>query len=269
MATHHVPWNIRDEYYDKPLFGMEARIRHRLLLVRHGESDANHHLTTTGGDIDAVTFGEPQLTNVGHQQAQCVAHRFAHWPAGAITRVECSPMSRALQTAMPFLNQLDKSVPVWVDTNLMEIWRARPGRLPYFWQLDPTTIKNLIQKQDRVVHFVDARGHEALDDKFAHKRRPESVKDAKQRIARLVRRWKSLGSVDQREQTIVFAHSLLISGILDHFTCGHATSGASFNLANGSVTCLDIDEMDEIRVHFVNCTAHIDAVLRTGHHTPI
>lgn len=264
------PWNINDPYYDAPVAGLGARIKHRILLVRHGETDANRQLTSTNSDIDAATFGEPRLTDVGRRQAECIAARFSRWPSDAFTHIECSPMSRALETAVPFLRRIHRSVPVRVDTDLMELWHVRPGRVPYPWQAEPEMVDLLREVNFVDLTFVDSRKIVDMDNAATlfHHRHPESPEDAKARVAGLITRWRGRGTGDRRHQTIVFAHSLLIDALLNQLVAG-SSAGACFHLANGSITCLDIDENDVVRVHLVNCTSHLTPALRTGHHTPL
>jgi len=68
-----------------------------MFLLRHGQSYFNLHFTETRRDPG---IEDPELTPLGHQQAQAAAQQLA---AHSITRVIVSPYKRALQTVSPVL----------------------------------------------------------------------------------------------------------------------------------------------------------------------
>lgn len=70
-----------------------------MFLLRHGQSYFNLHFTTTRRDPG---IEDPELTALGHEQAQLAANELADTP---LTRIIISPYTRALQTAAPFLNR--------------------------------------------------------------------------------------------------------------------------------------------------------------------
>jgi broad specificity phosphatase PhoE len=71
--------------------------------------------------------------------------------------------------------------------------------------------------------------------------------------------WKTIGTVENRKQTLVFSHSQLISELL--------SSDKSFHLANGSISIIDIDESNRLQVQVANYTKHLQRP--TGMHTCI
>lgn len=73
----------------------------RLLLVRHGQTDAN-----VRGALDSRPPGEP-LNERGHRQAAALARRLADDP---VTAVYASRATRAQQTAAPLATVLDLEV---------------------------------------------------------------------------------------------------------------------------------------------------------------
>jgi broad specificity phosphatase PhoE len=68
-----------------------------MFLLRHGQSLFNLHFTETRRDPG---IEDPELTPLGHQQAQAAAETLA---SETITRIIVSPYTRALQTAEPVL----------------------------------------------------------------------------------------------------------------------------------------------------------------------
>jgi broad specificity phosphatase PhoE len=68
-----------------------------MYLLRHGQSLFNLHFTETRRDPG---IEDPELTELGHEQAARAARMLAEVP---ITRIIISPYTRALQTAAPIL----------------------------------------------------------------------------------------------------------------------------------------------------------------------
>jgi len=57
MAT--LPTNIRDPYWDAPRHGMNKRwVKHRVVLVRHGESKQNREFVATGVGESSTSDGD-------------------------------------------------------------------------------------------------------------------------------------------------------------------------------------------------------------------
>jgi broad specificity phosphatase PhoE len=89
-----------------------TEIRTRLLLVRHGETSWNAKGLWQG-------HGDPELTAVGHAQADRLA-RTLHEEAGpSWTKVIASDLARAQQTAVAVAGLL--SIPVEIDQRLREL----------------------------------------------------------------------------------------------------------------------------------------------------
>lgn len=97
--------------------------RMRLFIIRHGESQNNRlDASLEFGDYVQQRFHDPALTELGQLQAEAVARHLAEatvaehhfWnrekkrgPGYGITRIYCSPMLRAMQTALPIARALD------------------------------------------------------------------------------------------------------------------------------------------------------------------
>ena len=83
-----------------------------MILLRHGQSEFNLHFTRTRRDPGII---DPALTPLGHEQAEAAAQALA---SERITRIICSPYTRALQTAEPVARRL--GVPVFINPIVRE-----------------------------------------------------------------------------------------------------------------------------------------------------
>lgn len=89
--------DIRHPSWDAGRPGMQGRrVCHRVVLVRHGETDCNRKLVTEGRTLEVP----PMLTERGRAQAEEVAARLT--ALGVVpTSIEASSLQRALDTAAP------------------------------------------------------------------------------------------------------------------------------------------------------------------------
>ncbi|MGH3667803.1 MAG: histidine phosphatase family protein, partial [Acidimicrobiia bacterium] len=102
-----------------------------LILVRHGQPDWTPGL---------IARNDPDLTDVGHEQAKRVAHRL-----GAVEPFDelwASPMNRAMQTAAPVASEVDIEPEVYP-------W-LREIQNPPSWEGSPA---EEIEKALREAHF--------------------------------------------------------------------------------------------------------------------
>ena len=77
-----------------------------MILLRHGQSEFNLHLSLTGKDPG---IPDAPLTTLGLAQAEAAAEALA---GERIGRILCSPYTRALQTAAPVARRLGLPVTV-------------------------------------------------------------------------------------------------------------------------------------------------------------
>jgi len=101
-----------------------------------------------------------------------------------------------------------------------------------------------------------------LADEKTWIRPQETVAEFRARVEALKDRWRRTGSPKCRCQTLVYAHSLLISQIVG----GDVEAGPFFHLANGSITVVDFTDDGAMHIHAVNKTDHLERP--SGHHTP-
>ena len=83
-----------------------------MILLRHGQSEFNLAFSRTHRDPG---IKDPKLTELGHDQARTALESLRH---ERITRIVCSPYTRALQTAGPIAEAL--SLPVFVNPIVRE-----------------------------------------------------------------------------------------------------------------------------------------------------
>ena len=267
-SSSKIPFNIQDPYWLNTHPGMPCRIKHRLILVRHGESESNVELTTTGQTSEFSV--DPSLTALGEEQAQDVAgflelkgirHADRH-----VDRVQISPLWRAIQTALPTLKNSPycddrKYLGQHVDINyeLREkyykeaYWIKSPEynyAFPWHRRINLHKVRWRDQESDMV---------EPLERYWL--RQPETAVEFSERVASVMEEWKKEGTVEDRKQTIVFTHSQFISQLLA------GDSKMSFHLANGSISIIDIDEENNLHVQVANYTKHLRTP--TGMHTCI
>ena len=121
------------------------KIRLRLILVRHGESQNNiyHEISLQAFEDNRVP--DPSITDRGKRQAQCVADYFQSGSNSILSDIDTiyvSPMRRTLETALPLVTALSgtastkhQSIPpktrVWTEiyeiTGVHERGVGRPG----------------------------------------------------------------------------------------------------------------------------------------------
>lgn len=248
-----VPFHIGHPAWSTPRHGMCAQVKHRIELVRHGETECNVGLTT-GGKVHPTP--DPVLTARGRQQADDVG-RFYRGMLGLSLASECepciwfevSPLQRALDTAAPTLAAYERYPgSITVDINLRERWRHEGAWVPN--------------------HDVDEYGEHFLTGTRWWCPQ-ESFGEFRRRVHSKVEEWMGQGSAVDRRHTIVFGHSLFINTVLTH----HMSSPASddeelpvfFHLPNGSITVIDIDTDNKMHVHCVGYTQHLTQA--TGQHT--
>lgn len=77
-----------------------------IIFVRHGESDANAFIHKNPNDPDLETkinsIVDPQLTEIGKKQAQCVGAFLSERMKGQHVHLITSQYSRTIQTSEPF-----------------------------------------------------------------------------------------------------------------------------------------------------------------------
>lgn len=234
QRAHDPVFDVRDASWSVGRPGMLGqRVTHRLVLVRHGESETNAALTSKG---EAEIRANPPLTLAGQRQARDVAAYLRQF-GNPYTAIELSPLTRAHQTAWPTL--------CWAGlrTALMR------AELAERWSHDTTTLSTpSLPTEDPALTAPTWVRKSETGDQF------------RARVDRLVERLRRTGTVDDRAHTLMFTHSLLIDRLLN---AGNPSTYT--HLSNGSITVVDLTDGGGMHVHLVNHTAHLSEP--TGHHT--
>ncbi len=247
---------------------MPCRIKHRLILVRHGESESNIELTSTGQTTEHSI--DTPLTALGMEQAEDVADflelKGIKYDDGHVDRVQISPLLRAIQTALPTLKKspycgvkysgqhMDINYDLREKYSKEAYWITTPSLRHLFLchgQL------NMHKINWRVADYKPGDGFKG----YTWLRQPETSLEFCERVASVMEEWKKEGTVEERKQTIVFTHSQFISQLLA------GDSKMSFHLVNGSISIIDIDEENNLHVQVANYTKHLRTP--TGMHTCI
>ncbi len=284
------PFNIKDPYWNNTHPGMPYPIVERLILIRHGESESNIELTTTGQTTEHAI--DHKLTEVGKQQAQDIANflkeKGIDYDDCNIDRIHISPLWRAIETALPTLKQepysdiiyphegsstefhdKKKLFVVEINYELREKYskEAYLVNMPYqklYWEFQLYEMINFDKEHNCITkeHTYEdyAKGIKPTEPTWL--RQPETDTEFKGRMKRLMDSYKNQGTtVKDRKQTIIFTHSQVISQLLA------GDSDHSFHLANGSISIIDIDEKRNLHVQVANYTKHL--CTPTGMHTCI
>lgn len=230
-----------DEYDKKGRAGMACHTPvHRLVFVRHGETHANNKLMQNK-NIDHLTLNTP-LTEIGIEQANEIGQFFESIKFKA-DNIFCSKLSRAYKTALPTIMYTSENFPM-SKIELDICWTEYNG------------------KNNELIKGIDE-----IDDWLYKK---ETKEEFVNRVFKSFKMLQNIGSVEQPVQSIIFTHSQFIATILSKCLT-NANSPLTeytgqFQLSNGSITCIDIDETGNPHVQTVNYTRHLNTP--TGQHTP-
>jgi broad specificity phosphatase PhoE len=237
--TNSMPIDINSECYVEGRKGMmNKRIVHRIIFVRHGESESNVKLMNNESIKNKSR--DTDLTSNGIQQAQDVRIYFKklnYIP----NEIIYSPLSRAYDTAFPTI----------LENEYVTI----------------TKKINLSEYNKKCEEIITAKDN---GEQWTYKK--DTVDSFEERVQNEFNLIKNKGSVEKRMQTVVFTHSQVIATILNKCINGNINDNSdnilknNFHLSNGSITCIDIDEDGYCNVQAVNYTKHLS--IKTGHHSP-
>jgi len=228
----------------------------QLYLIRHGQSENN----ALGGENPRTA--DPGLTQVGRVQAGRVASHLSHDADRTdvrdgvvgeggyrIGQLYCSPMLRALQTALPIGEALGLSPQVWVDTHEAGgVWLDRQdGR-------------------GRVGHGGLTRTE--MKTQFPGFGIPDGVTDAgwwngsfeprEKLVARAARVAREVRDVMPRatERMAMVSHGTFLNLLVQQLVFGRHVPGCRFSSHNTSIGRLDFDG-DRLMVRYLNRLDHL------------
>jgi len=235
-----VPVNLSDQsFYGENMKGLGGQqIKHRFVIVRHGESEHNVNLENGSQDHQV----DSPLTCVGHEQAKALAHYFER--IGFIPDNICvSPMLRTRQTAAPVLKLYKEKIDlgeigVVVSPKYMEINTWQECKVGGAGSADFTSYKETFTGFTKRVREL-----------------MEHMSD-----------WSK--NLEKPTQTLIFSHSMVISELLNHIVnkerqdiSDNKWSKIYWQVANGSLTCIDYtvdtDGRNEWHIQAMNYTKHL------------
>lgn len=243
----------------------------RLYLIRHGQS-INNALYAEGREKERQF--DPELTDIGKQQAQHVAQYIAEaddMPSNQtenfnLTHLYCSAMVRAMQTAQPIAQALGIQPEVWVDVH--EI-----GGL------------FLADDEDNITAYPGMNRTE-IGERFADYVLPEQVTDVgwwdtkqlsespPETVARAVRVAHILSERAHTDEHIgLVSHGAFMDLLIKAFLSRLPSHPESlfFTHYNTAITRIDFGEgyqgatvgVDRIRIHYQNRVQHLPSNLWT------
>jgi broad specificity phosphatase PhoE len=270
-----VPIDIKDPFYDKPMRIMgDNKVIHRIILIRHGESEHNKKYD---GKIDEKVSNKLNmptdldlntgLTSDGLKQATEVGKYLSsfNWTPDF---VRISPMKRTKQTAEPFLkeffglngdytmfdhdicfnllNSNECLTKIIMDENCVEvnIWKDQ--------QLDSY---GRVTKQETYEEFIQRikKWKKQLEtDALLYDEEDENIGNDNDNTGKT------------RIQTLVFTHSMVISEFLNLIVNeNHANKNKNdwskiyWQVNHGSITCLDFTNKGEWHIHAMNYSNYL------------
>jgi len=223
-----------------------------LYLIRHGQSANN---ANPGGE----RHPDPQLTEVGHQQAE----QLAEWAKSAgLSRIISSPFLRALQTAEYVRQAADVPAEIWND--VFEQGGCCAGA-------DPSLDLGAIDYQG-VAGMTDAEIRQGyphfqippeIDERGWWRERPfEPMQEAHTRAESVVERTRELFAHSDERVAIIFHgmfKNLILGAFFEKSIIDHLWLEVSYNTGISKLTLTP----DGIKLAYYNSAAHLSESLLT------
>ncbi len=241
-----------------------------LYIIRHGQS-ANNAL---GEDI-TNRVKDPMLTDLGQRQAEKVAEHlastdyaetaFSYFPQQGerenygITRMYCSAMYRALQTAQPIAKALALNPEVWIDIHEHGGIYLEEDSGRYIGH--PGMTRAEVTEQ-----FADYVLPDDLTPNGWWNKDIESIRDLDARARRVgdkLRDW-STDSDMRDERVALVTHGKFIDFLIKNLLDQRTNSNYYYHHYNTAITRIDLKTDGEIDVRFINRSAHLPADMITA-----
>lgn len=181
-----LPLSIRNEEYKSPRYGMRnGIIVHRMIFIRHGESESNVKSMNGNKEYDV----NPPLTDIGLQQANEVKNFLINQNYNP-HEIIISPLQRAYLTGKFFIDHLNHHN-VSPDIDIMEFNYKKDETFKY-------------EHNNETIHYTTFK---------------ENKDNFKRRVMNFFNKMKNEGSVEYPKDTLIITHSQVIDAILsDTFT---------------------------------------------------
>jgi 2,3-bisphosphoglycerate-dependent phosphoglycerate mutase/probable phosphoglycerate mutase len=241
-----------------------------LYLIRHGQSTNNAQ-----GSSQPNRVRDAALTDTGQQQAAALAAYLAdgarreiavrYYPdtyrqEGSIdrriSRVYCSAMLRALQTAQPVGAALGLVPEVWVDIH-------EHGGI---YEEDSTGLRRGaagLTRPEIAAQFPDYTLPEAVTDAGWYNRDYETHAVCQGRAISVAARLREWAAADA-PPTALISHGTFLDSLLKALLNGLPGSGHFFYHYNTGITRLDLLPDGRLALHYLNRTAHLPDALLTA-----
>jgi broad specificity phosphatase PhoE len=253
-ARNSIPFDIKDEYYDKQMKIIgDNKVLHRVILVRHGESEHNKKYDGIDGeDIPTNVDLNTSLTIEGKKQAEQVGDYLSsfNWSPDII---RISPMKRTRQTAFPFLNKF---------------FNLRNRKM---LDHDCFILFNKENKPSQLILDDDCVEVNVWKDQELNKNGKITKKESYNGFIERVKLWKNELEKDaslfpeKRIQTLVFTHSMVISEFLNlivnenhHNSDDDEWSKIHWYVNHCSITCVDYTENGGWHIHAMNYSNYLE-----------
>ena len=222
-----------------------------ILFVRHGESDANTFIHKNPNDphleMKINSIPDPQLTEIGKLQANCVGLFLADKLKGKHVHLITSLFTRTIQTSEPFHNLHKEFIKIYDNDPLLQEYN-RPGKHQTEGGKIFKTHHTWKSFTDDVETFVDVLENITNSDFQA-----------------------SLQNDNSTTPIVIFGHSLFLSVMLSYIgsskTMTPDQSQLIFKSPNCSITTLNYSQ-GTWKIYNVNSIAHLPNELVTGTECP-
>ena len=227
-----------------------------LYIIRHGQS-TNNTLNDPRGRVC-----DPPLTELGRRQVALVAQHLASatsrmlWAADdsnrrgcGITRLYCSPMRRALETAQPIGRALGVVPEVWIDFHefggIYLDYRAPTGVVAY-----PGKTRSEI-----LAEFPHYRLPEGITERGWWRGGREERAAFTERVARVAEVMRQWAADD--EQVAIVSHGDFTNGLLHALFRLAPDRGVYYHHLNTAITRIDFQGDGHLDVQYVNRVNHL------------
>lgn len=207
----------------------EERLTH-LILVRHGESEANRQGHWQG-------HADGNLTPLGHLQAEEVAERLAAWDP-PVQHLYSSPLRRAVQTAQPIAQRLGLDLVIHPDLREIDVGQVSGLSNEEFAQRFPEVYTRWLNKDD--LDFTWPGG--------------EQRRAFFQRVSRVVR---EVLSRHPGETVVLVTHAGTIRAAVAGLLGSRGAPWWSYKVGNASLTYLQVREGGEADLLLLGDVSHL------------
>lgn len=240
-------------------------------LVRHGQSVNNALM-----ENQLLRVADPELTEIGKQQAQHTAHHLAnalnlehwvieqngtrqgHYPYG-ITHLYCSAMHRALQTAAPIAKALGLKTEIWLELHeIGGIYLEKEGVVTGYGGRT---------RQQIITEFPDYVLPDTITDQGwwnpSHGREDMSLCQARAvRVAAMLKQ-RALVAGSKRDRLALIVHGTFMDALMKAFL--NTLPGGSYYHwhYNCAITRLDFDDTGRFLIRYLNRVEHLPPDLIT------